>query len=84
MVAKKKNLRAKAAVRLARAPDVDDVEPEQMVLPEDPKAFLHIPRESKKQKMATKSKSFLSKLHESTSLNGGISKSALRLSLIHI
>ncbi|CAR24240.1 Ribosome biogenesis protein SLX9 [Lachancea thermotolerans] len=79
MVAKKRSqLRAKAALRLGRSKDEDDSEPTSIDLPEDPKAFLHLPRESKKDKMMSKSQSFLSKLHENTSINGAISKSAIR------
>ncbi|SCU89872.1 LAME_0E05952g1_1 [Lachancea meyersii CBS 8951] len=80
MVAKKRNqLRTKAALRLGQSKSAIENEPTEPVnLPEDPKAFLHQARESKKDKMLNKSQSFLSKLQEKTSLNGAISKSALR------
>ncbi|CUS22022.1 LAQU0S04e06392g1_1 [Lachancea quebecensis] len=79
MVAKKRSqLRAKAALRLGRPKDDENPEPTNIDLPEDPKAFLHLPRESKKDKMMSKSQSFLSKLHENTSVSGAISKSAIR------
>ncbi|SCV04452.1 LANO_0G10286g1_1 [Lachancea nothofagi CBS 11611] len=79
MVAKKRTqLRTKAALRLGQSKEDNEIEVEQLNLPEDPKAFLHQARESKKDKILSKSQSFLSKLHERTSLNGAISKSALR------
>ncbi|SCU97197.1 LAFA_0G10286g1_1 [Lachancea sp. 'fantastica'] len=81
MVAKKRSqLRTKAALRLGQGKSADEKNEtvEQLNLPEDPKAFLHQARESKKDKILNKSQSFLSKLHEDTSLSGSISKSALR------
>ncbi|CEP61545.1 Slx9p LALA0_S03e05248g [Lachancea lanzarotensis] len=81
MVAKKRSqLRAKAALRLGHAKDENDDNGtvEQVNLPEDPKAFLHQARESKKDKILNKSQSFLSKLHDNSALSGSISKSALR------
>ncbi|SCU82148.1 LADA_0C03312g1_1 [Lachancea dasiensis] len=80
MVAKKRNqLRTKAALRLGQPKDTQTSDATiPLQLPEDPKAYLHQARESKKDKLLSKSQSFLAKLQEKSSLNGAISKSALR------
>lgn len=79
MVAKKRNqLRNKAASRLSKPEEFDSTEVVSL-LPPDPKAFLHQPRESKKEKVLNKSQSFVSKIKDQASLNNsGISKSSLR------
>lgn len=79
MVAKKRNqLRNKAASRLSKPEEFDSTEIVSL-LPPDPKAFLHQPRESKKEKVLNKSQSFVSKIKDQASLNNsGISKSSLR------
>ncbi|SCW01325.1 LAFE_0D10088g1_1 [Lachancea fermentati] len=79
MVAKKRNqLRTKAALRLNQAAETDPVDVAMGPQVEDPKAFLHQPRETKKEKMYNKSHSFLTKVQQQSSLGAGISKSALR------
>ncbi|SMN17990.1 similar to Saccharomyces cerevisiae YGR081C SLX9 Protein required for pre-rRNA processing [Maudiozyma saulgeensis] len=82
MAAKKRNtLRNKAAARLGNTSKVDEVEP-IAELAEDPKAFLHQFKETKKEKHNNKQNDFLSKIKKSSgSLNPefeGISKSSVR------
>lgn len=82
MAAKKRNtLRNKAASRLGNVAKIDDSEP-LTELPEDPKAFLHQFKETKKEKHSNKQNDFLSKIKQNSGkLNPefeGISKSSVR------
>lgn len=82
MGAKKRNtLRSKAASRLGNVVKVDDSKP-TTELPEDPKAFLHQFKETKKEKHSNKQNDFLSKIKQNSGkLNPefeGISKSSVR------
>lgn len=72
MVAKKKSLRTKAA----RSSNKEETVTQQFDFGEDPKAFLHVARETKKEKLANKHNEFKKQII--TSATGGISKSALR------
>lgn len=82
MVAKKRNtLRGKVAARLGSKPsDIPIVVPEANAeLYEDPKAFLHQYKESKKEKQMNKQNAFISKIKESSKTEfSGISKSSIR------
>lgn len=70
------NLRAKVAARS----NTSNERPNQQVaeLPEDPKAFLHEYKESKRLKQESRSKEFLNRLATKDDSNLGISKSSLR------
>lgn len=70
------NLRAKVAARS----NTTNERPNQKVteLPEDPKAFLHEYKESKRLKQESRSKEFLNRLASKDDSNLGISKSSLR------
>ncbi|SCU96716.1 LAMI_0F07492g1_1 [Lachancea mirantina] len=91
MVAKRRgHLRTKAAARLAMTKSTEDA-PTSMIksdigtdmadtamhMDEDPRAFLHQAKESKRDKSEQKSQQFLARIKES-SLGAGISKSSLR------
>ncbi|CDO92381.1 unnamed protein product [Kluyveromyces dobzhanskii CBS 2104] len=77
MVAKKRTgLRAKAA-RVTNT-EKDDVVQQVTDLPPDPKAFLHQPRETKKEKSQIKSQNFLSRITDTGKSLSGISKSSAR------
>lgn len=82
MVAKKRStLRGKASARLSSKPlDASIFAPENDVeVAEDPKAFLHQYRETKKDKQLNKQNAFLSKIKETSSSEfAGISKSSIR------
>ncbi|CAB4251904.1 similar to Saccharomyces cerevisiae YGR081C SLX9 Protein required for pre-rRNA processing [Maudiozyma barnettii] len=82
MAAKKRNtLRNKAATRLGNTSKVDEVKT-VTEFTEDPKAYLHQFKETKKEKLNNKQNDFLSKIkNNSGSLNAefdGISKSSVR------
>ncbi|CCH45358.1 Ribosome biogenesis protein [Wickerhamomyces ciferrii] len=73
---KRTNLRSKVA---ARANTTSKSTPNQQVeLPEDPKAFLHEYKESKRDKLQSRHQEFLTKLNSKNDNNGNISKSSLR------
>ncbi|CAL9737566.1 ribosome biogenesis protein Slx9p [Monosporozyma servazzii] len=82
MVAKKRNtLRGKASSRLGSKPlDSSIFAPEnELEAAEDPKAFLHQYRETKKDKQLNKQSAFISKIKETASSEfAGISKSSIR------
>ncbi|AMD18813.1 HBL089Wp [Eremothecium sinecaudum] len=78
MVAKKRTkLRSKVA-KLSTSEKPLGIECDEKEFPEDPKAFLHQYRESKKEKSVAKSQSFLNRIREQATGNVGISKSSLR------
>lgn len=81
MVAKKRTkLRDKVSRLNAKESAVEEEVPYTYVLGEDPKAFLHQSKETKKEKQSLKHSSFLDRLREKSSANdfSGISKSAAR------
>ncbi|CCK68568.1 Slx9p KNAG_0B01210 [Huiozyma naganishii CBS 8797] len=80
MVAKKRStLRGKASARLGHKTVEESVPEVPLELPEDPKAFLHQRKETKKDKLLTKQTAFLSQIKNSSANEfGGISKSAVR------
>lgn len=82
MVAKKRNtLRGKVAARLGSKPlDIPTITPTvDDELSEDPKAFLHQYKESKKEKQMNKQSAFISKIKQSSKNEfSGISKSSIR------
>lgn len=82
MVAKKRStLRGKVAARLGSKPlDISILaQGPNVELPEDPKAFLHQYKESKKEKQMNKQNTFISKIRQSSNTEfSGISKSSIR------
>ncbi|CAI4063420.1 hypothetical protein SUVZ_07G3160 [Saccharomyces uvarum] len=78
MVAKKRNtLRGKASTRNAQRIGVNGAEDDHKDLPydleSDPKAFLHQPKETKKEKLLNKQNTFLSQLKGRPMVDAGVS-----------
>lgn len=83
MAAKKRNtLRNKAAARLGGSVLTNDAALPAMDFPEDPKAFLHQHKETKREKQTNKQTDFLSKIRQGSDRKDasfdGISKSSVR------